>query len=60
MAAAETALPSISTLTTLGQFLDPQEDFLKVGPMGGRWSCCDLGQSAWGLGFPLTLVSSSA
>ncbi|OBS74031.1 hypothetical protein A6R68_15442 [Neotoma lepida] len=29
MAAAETALPSISTLTTLGQFLDTQEDFLK-------------------------------
>ncbi|XP_058146522.1 Krueppel-like factor 1 [Dasypus novemcinctus] len=29
MAAAETALPSISTLTALGPFLDPQEDFLK-------------------------------
>ncbi|NIG61822.1 Krueppel-like factor 1 [Pontoporia blainvillei] len=29
MAAAETALPSISTLTTLGPFLDTQEDFLK-------------------------------
>lgn len=31
MAAAETVLPSISTLTTLSQFLDTQEDFLKVG-----------------------------
>lgn len=39
MASAETVLPSISTLTTLGQFLDTQEDFLKVGPVGGRWSC---------------------
>ncbi|KAM6219896.1 Krueppel-like factor 1 [Rhynchocyon petersi] len=29
MAAAEMALPSISTLTTLGPFLDTQEDFLK-------------------------------
>ncbi|XP_028611327.1 Krueppel-like factor 1 [Grammomys surdaster] len=29
MASAETVLPSISTLTTLGQFLDTQEDFLK-------------------------------
>lgn len=29
MAAAETALSSISTLATLGQFLDTQEDFLK-------------------------------
>ncbi|XP_026343924.1 Krueppel-like factor 1 [Ursus arctos] len=29
MAAAETALPSISTLTTLGPFPDTQEDFLK-------------------------------
>ncbi|XP_007952590.1 Krueppel-like factor 1 [Orycteropus afer afer] len=29
MAAAQTALPSISTLTTLGPFPDTQEDFLK-------------------------------
>lgn len=35
MAAAETALSSVSTLATLGQFLDTQEDFLKVGPVGG-------------------------
>lgn len=54
MAAAETALSSISTLATLGQFLDTQEDFPKVGPVGGRWSCCDLGHSAWGPCFYLT------
>lgn len=60
MAAAETALSSISTLATLGQFLDTQEDFPKVGPVGGRWSCCDLGHSAWGPWcFYLTLVSFS-
>ena len=35
MAAAETALPSISTLTALGPFSDTQEDILKVGSGGG-------------------------
>ena len=34
MAAAETALPSISTLTALGPFSDTQEDILKVGSGG--------------------------
>lgn len=38
MAAAETTLPSIGTLTTLGSFPDTQEDFLKVRPQGlGGW-----------------------
>lgn len=38
MAAAETALPSISTLTALGPFSDTQEDILKVGSGGSRWA----------------------
>ncbi|KFO19509.1 Krueppel-like factor 1 [Fukomys damarensis] len=37
MATAETALPSISTLTTLGPCPDTQEDFLKVRSGGGQW-----------------------
>lgn len=43
MAAAETALPSISTLTALGPFSDTQEDILKVGSGGvqvGRQGFC--------------------
>lgn len=51
MAAAETALPSISTLTTLGPFLDTQEDFLKVGPVGSRWAARGSGlrPQSWGI-----------
>lgn len=61
MAAAETALPSISTLATLGPFPDTQEDFLKVGTggvsLGGLPGVLGCGHRVWGSGLHLALES---
>jgi hypothetical protein len=67
MATAETALPSISMLTTLGPFPDTQEDFLKVGPggvqvgwLGARAMATELGVLAKETKFPwFSLLSRS-
>lgn len=62
MATAETALPSISTLTTLGPFPDTQEDFLKVGSGGMQVRCPQVSAVVTrfgGLGLHLALVFSS-